>query len=320
MRLRNASLWVGVGPLAVLLLATLLFEWSSVDELNPASASVVGVATGDSPLLETRARIAWLTTVLLSVVVSLFTLVCCAGIVRRSLTLRQRRMAWLAALGLGVAGVLALLVSGARESALNLLVFESTFNALERSGRLEALFVGRVKFLISLVNVLAVVAPVGALVAFVATVTPPPEGKETIIDLRSRNRRLRETMNASAALLVTGILHMNTWLRWPAVFASDATARDGIEQFALAVSVFWGLTFSLMIMAAFLPATLLLRDRALRLQGEAPDAGADPEEWLAGHGFKLSMGEQLRQVAVILAPLFAGPAASLFGAFANWGQ
>ena len=37
----------------------------------------------------------------------------------------------------------------------------------------------------------AVVAPVGALVAFVATVTPSPETNETIIELRSRNRRLR---------------------------------------------------------------------------------------------------------------------------------
>jgi hypothetical protein len=127
-------------------------------------------------------------------------------------------------------------------------------------------------------------------------------------------------LNTSAALLVAGILHMNTWLRWPAVFATDEIAREGIEQFALAVSVFWGMTFSLMIVAAFVPATLLLRESALDLHASVAGADPDPDHWLAGHGFKLSMGEQLRQVAIILAPLLAGPAASLFGSFANFGQ
>jgi len=154
-------------------------------------------------------------------------------------------------------------------------------------------------------------------VACVAALVPRHGRPENLEDLRRRGRLLRETINAAAALLVSGILHMAGWLRWSTAMVSDDAMRVGLDHVTLSVTLFWGMTFSLMIAAAYLPATTLLREQAFRLHGrEGRDS--DPEKWLKEQGFKLSLGGQLPQIAVMLAPALASPAASLLGSLTDF--
>lgn len=271
-------------------------------------------------LHEARARYAWLTTVLLNLVVPLFAMGCYAYVVRQLLTRRQLRIAAVAAVLLGVVGGVLLFLGIARDSAMHGVVFAFAYDTLEATNRYSDGFLRHVLVLIWTMNALAIVAPSCALVAFCSTVVRPRDRAETLGELRGRIRKLRVTLNASAALLVSGVLHMNTWLNWSAALVEDKTAREGIELVTLAVTLYWGMTFTLMIVSAFTPAMILLRDRALRLHRAEPGAKDDAEQWLVQQGFKFSVGHQLPQVAVMLTPLLAGPAASLFGALANLGQ
>jgi hypothetical protein len=322
---RHAYLCVALGPLAVVALATVGFEWVSPSGPDTRFAAVPylsapALAPLSAPAVfnEASARYAWLTTVLLNVVVSLLAVACFATVVRRTLARRHWRAAGVGAISLCAVGILGLVIATEVGSALSRLLYAFTYDALVASGRFSAFFLNRVFVMISIVNTLAVVAPVCALVACSGIVVSDRESREDLADLRLRTRSLRETVNAAGALLVTGILHMGAWLRWSAALVPEKSAREGIEQFVLAVTVFWGLTFSLMIVVAFLPSMMILRSRALAWHFASPDhRDEDPEKWLTRHGLKFSMGGQLPQVAVILAPLLAGPAASLFNSVAQ---
>ena len=298
-----------------------MFEWSApagsqfVLSVKPFLAGAAGASWQ-----EPQARFAWLTTVLLNLLVPLFAIICFGYVAHRSLAPQQLLPAAGAVAILSIGSAVLLFVGIATESALHRLIFDFTFDALRASNRFSGEFLQRVLILLWAINALAVVAPSCAVVTFVATVVPPNR-PETVGDLRSRTRRLRETLNASAALLVSGILHMGAWLRWSAALVDGKTARESIEHLTLSVTLFWGMAFTLMIVAAFVPATLILRERALHLYRQtAGEPGGDLEKWLGEQGFKFSVGDQLPQIAVMLAPLLAGPAASLFGAVTNWGQ
>jgi hypothetical protein len=318
-----------VGPLVVLLFAVLIFEWSAplgsdlAVTVKSFLASGGEVETGGERALlqEARARYAWLTAVLLNLLVPLFAIVCFAYVAFRTLARRQLLGAASAAAALCIAGMASLFLGIVTDSALHRVIFDFTFDALGAAERFPDAFLRRVLILISTINVLAVIAPSCAVVAFVATVVPRTDRLETVADMRFRIRRLRETLNASAALLVSGILHMNTWLSWSAALVENQPVREAIELLTLSVTVYWGMAFTLMIVAGFVPAMMLLRARAVGLyrQTSGEQAG-DTEQWLTEQGFKFSVGGQLPQVAVMLAPLLAGPAASLFGTLANLGQ
>lgn len=306
-------------------LAAIVFNLASPAAHDPRGAirtlvrSSTGSASLPSLLLEVHARYAWLSTVLLNGVVAFVALLAFRRVVHRTLAPTQVRQAFRAALGLSVVGLLLVLLGSAREDALHRLIFGVTFQSLEAARRFTPEFLSTVLALVSGVNLLAVIGPCGALVACASTVVSRADRHDDLVGVRSRVQGLRETINASAALLVAGILHMGAWLRWPASLMNDKAAREAVEQVALGVTVYWGLTFSLMIVAGYLPAMIQLRERALAWRPPPTNPAADdPDKWLVEQGFKFSLGGQLPQVAVMLGPLLAGPLASLFNAATDW--
>ncbi|HEX5544008.1 MAG TPA: hypothetical protein VFX10_00860, partial [Nitrospira sp.] len=165
-----------------------------------------------------------------------------------------------------------------------------------------------------IINVQAMVVPVVALLAACSTLASPVTGVQPDPAFWSlQMRRLKEVLSAASAILVAGVLHMGAWLRWPAALVADTKAHEALLGVALAITLFWGVTFTLMLVSTYLPAALLLARRAQALLLESPSqpSAPDPEQWLKDHGLFLSLQDHLPQFGLMLAPLLASPLSSL---------
>jgi len=129
-------------------------------------------------------------------------------------------------------------------------------------------------------------------------------------------RDLKEVLYAGSAILVTGILHMGNWLRWPAALVGDQAVQDAVRGVALSVGLFWGATFTLVLFATYAPAAGVLATRArARLRDDAyRKAVPHPEQWLRENGFFVGISDELPQIAVMAAPLVAGPLGAVLSA------
>ena len=282
---------------------------SLADQTQPVSLSLT--------LREVRARYIWLASVILNITVPVGAAVLCGLMTYRAHS--RRRLALVAAVGavLCLGGVLALFQSIATQGALYRSVFAFTYLTLQASPWITPAFLGYVYLLIYIINALAVVVPVIAVLAACSVLAPPEDGRAWDLDsLIDRMRSLKEALYAGSAILVTGILHMGSWLRWPAALVGDQTIHDSVLGVALAVSLFWGATFTLVLFAAYAPAAGVLASRArARLKDDAyQKAGSHPEQWLKEHGFFVGISEELPQLVVIAAPLLAGPIGALLAA------
>jgi hypothetical protein len=94
---------------------------------------------------------------------------------------------------------------------------------------------------------------------------------------------------------------------------AEKSAQDAVLGAALAITLFWGVTFTLMLVSTYLPAALLLAKRAQALLQEnpSPQPVLEPEEWLKDHGLFLSLQDHFPQFGLMLAPLLASPLSSL---------
>ena len=124
-------------------------------------------------------------------------------------------------------------------------------------------------------------------------------------------RTLKEVLNAGSAILVSGVLHMGVWLRWPAALVDEKDVQEAVSGVSLAITLFWGIAFTLMLIATYGPAAAYLGSYARELLHKGPYATqiSDPEQWLRSHGLFFTLSEQLPQIGVMLAPLLAGPSA-----------
>ena len=231
----------------------------------------------------------------------------------------RRRLLLVAAVGaaLCLVGVMTLFQSIATQGVLYRSVFAFTFLTLEASARFSPAFLAYVHSLISIINGLAVVAPVIAVLAACSTLARPEDGRASDLDaLTEQMRDLKEGLYAGSAILVTGILHMGNWLRWPAALVGDQAVQDAVRGVALSISLFWGATFTLVLFATYAPAASVLAARArARLKDEAyAKSISHPEQWLKEHGFFVGISDELPQIVVMAAPLVAGPLGALLAA------
>ncbi len=313
-----------IPPLFILVLATGLFEFSSnitVDDFHRLSDRLMHSSQEASEqafnaihfLVEVKSRYIWLTTVVLVLVAGLYAFLLCAMLIYQCHS-RPRLLA-VTAVGLafalgGVASIWAL----DETHTLYRAVFGFSYDNLRQAGpqRISEQLLRYVLVVVSVVNVQALIVSVVALLAACSTLAPPTSGlppDSTFYALQMT--RLKEVLTAASAILVSGILHMGAWLRWPAALVTDKAGQEAVLGTALAITLFWGVTFTLMLVATYLPAALVLARRAEALLLEGSSEATEPEQWLKDHGLFLSLQEHLPQFGLILAPLLASPLSSL---------
>ena len=182
-----------------------------------------------------------------------------------------------------------------------------TFKTLTTSGRFEAGQLGSIQTVIDSINIFATVIPVVGVIASCSTVVPcMAQGKEGADYCANQMRYLKELMNAGSAMLLVGILHMSIWLRWPAAFLGDKKLVEDINNFSLAVSTFWGVAFTLLIAAYYIPAARTLNRRAKAALADVYDDPHELREWLKENNLEMSTASQIREIVTISGPLLAG--------------
>ncbi|MCP4663209.1 MAG: hypothetical protein GY856_48070 [bacterium] len=131
--------------------------------------------------------------------------------------------------------------------------------------------------------------------------------------LRERYQRLQIVLYTGAAMLVVGVLHVNSILQWPAVFLSEADAKI-LKMLADGYSADTGLYWTMILLAVYLPSTLVLRAEAwiLARRTLSRSTAKEHKEWLLKEKLSPSLLGQLSHLVAILGPFLAGgPLATL---------
>ena len=313
-------------PICVFLIANILFEFSvkhDFAELTGAIGSLLSQQETDKLSLtfsEMRARYIWLSTVLLNLVVCIYA----AGLFGTTIyqSHRGKRLLIIVFIGivLIVLGIIGLLIGAMTQNALYQMVYKSSLSTLQASGLYQTPFMSNIGTILLITNILAIIIPNIGILAACSTLAPSLDTHgDELSHLATQMRQLKGVLNAGSALLVSGILHMNAWLRWPGGLLMDQTSQTYFSGAVLAITMFWGATFTLMLITTYGPAASYLSTQARTLAEKAHQAGTiqDSQKWLQDHHFSITLGEQLPQISVILGPVLAGPIGSFLMSGSN---
>ena len=135
--------------------------------------------------------------------------------------------------------------------------------------------------------------------------------------LRRCFQRLNVCIYIGATLMVVCVVHLNAQYSWVGALL-DPNATDepwktalpnAITGFADEISFQYGLAFSTVLVALFLPSWVILRRRAwavARAQCLTDTTNASVQDWLEKHGMGFTSVQQYAQILALLAPAGAG--------------
>ncbi|MEM7170261.1 MAG: hypothetical protein AAF530_08815 [Pseudomonadota bacterium] len=320
-----SGLWVLAPPLLVMVLAGLIFDVAASDilSLQKQLAAILenpGQGTIQQGLAESRARIFWATTVLLTATTGLALLITAFSILWRDLSRRGFILYVIIGCLLSFGSALFFFVSDPEKNGIAA-VFFFTHNSLAVTSYFSDHHLLMIQILVHSLNTVGVLAPIFGVLAGCATLLPRPDlssdahAEADLVLLRGQMRRLKTLLNLGSAVLVTGILHLIVWGRWPASLVGDDKVSDQVLHLANSVGIYWGAAYTLMIIAFYAPASLVISRRAEVTLKRFPEqaGGLDVSAWMKKVGLSAAPIHQLPQVAMMLAPLLAGPAGSLIG-------
>jgi hypothetical protein len=104
------------------------------------------------------------------------------------------------------------------------------------------------------------------------------------------------------------VARLDALYNWTAA-AAEAKIQKGIPPVSASVLRTWGVFYSTLLGAIYLPAYLRLRAEAEVLADEQSET--ERRSWLEQHGLALSV-DVLRRFAAIIAPILAGEANKVF--------
>ena len=309
-----------IPPLLILGLAQLLFEITSEPSMTGVANALERLAhqnpdSRDIMILdETRGRYAWLAMALLSLTTLAYAAI--AGVLTIWQSHFRSRLSLIISIGATfiAVGILGLVYQVQSEAAMYRLIFGFTFNTFLKAGTFNSQFLFNVKIIILTLNTLAVVVPAIIVLATSSSLATPKTGEPPTLDsVATQMHQLRNTLNIGSMALVAGVLHMHAWLQWPSALMQDPSLQSAVSGAALAITVFWGTSFTLILMATYGPAATKLSAQARHILKQEQQKGTieDPQTWLKDHDLSITLGEQLPQIGIMLAPVLAGPLGSL---------
>lgn len=258
-----------IPPLLILGLAQLLFEIVSDPLLTEISGALQRLSH-QSPesqdvwiLEEARGRYTWLAMALLSLVALVYGGFAGCQIIWQSHF--RSRLPLIMSLGTALlgAGILGLVYQVQSQAAMYRLIFGFTFTTFSHSGSFDPEFLSSVKIILLMLNTLAVIVPAIIILAANSTLAiPKKEWQPTLKAIATQMHQLRNTLNIGSIALVTGILHMHAWLQWPTALMQDPSQQSAVSCAALAITVFWGTSYTLMLMGTYGPAATKLSAQA----------------------------------------------------------
>jgi hypothetical protein len=307
-------------PLLVYLFASFLFEFSVIDPAVSIMAKLGAVVKANPTpdllhlLTELKARYMWLASALLNIIIPVMSII--IAFLTIKMYLKRWQLAWTIVVGtiLCVGNIGYMLYGAYVKNALYELIFGFTYKMLIQSEMFSNVFLLHVYVIILIINTLASVTPIILLLAVCATLRLPTVPCRLHPDyLAKRMRRLKEIINVGSAFLVFGILHMSMWLNWTASLVKDPALSSKIAGVAWSISAYWGVAFTLVLAATYVPATVHLQNQTMKqiTRGKNAMAPKEADQWLNEHGFSFTLSNQLTQCISIMAPILAAPISSI---------
>jgi hypothetical protein len=124
--------------------------------------------------------------------------------------------------------------------------------------------------------------------------------------IRHLTRRIswgRWQLYVGTVLLVAGVMEVGGFHRLPTPYLSPEDAK-AVDAIASMTSLSVGTVLTLMLLAIYGPAALVLRMRVMAVA--ARENPKDPDAWIREHGLESSLPQHLTRLAAVLAPLLAG--------------
>lgn len=319
---RHAYLLFLIPPLLVLNLSAFLFEISvdpavSVTEGLRKEVGASGSSTPIDIFKEVNARYTWLALALLDIAVPIIASVVSITVILRSATRSQL---------LAISGIGTLLIAASitytffEADGLHNMVYGYTHQTLAESGRFSDGFLRQVSTIVFAINILAAAVPIIMLLGACSTAVPPnaQSGDDPSYWAR-KMAQLKEIVNAGSAYLVFGILHMGVWLQWPAALTGNVELHKSLTQFAHSITLYWGVAFTLLIIATYWPVAYYLHLHAQEALSKNQDALGidDTDAWLKRHHLSITLSSQLPQLIVMLGPFFSSPLSAMLSGLAG---
>ena len=132
-----------------------------------------------------------------------------------------------------------------------------------------------------------------------------------VAELASRIGRLKLFLYAATVVLVTGVVSMNTWRRWPMAFATEnpdkTTNLDVYKALADASVQMQAIHFVFILAAIFAPMAFVLKRRANEIVKHDGGLSTDTarKDFLLKRGADFDFKNKLTQLLSILAPYLA---------------
>lgn len=253
--------------------------------------------------------------------VALFHSVICLGVIGYSVLLLMRRSPHSQKRSVGVlAGSMGLVVLanlGARDFLIGALdlTYRTNCNALVTLGAGKHLLPDACDSgPLSLLAVLALTPYVLGILAAAMTsalTATAYDSAESEPDLLAGAAQVDRMFQATAFVLATSVATLVAFYRLPLALISDETVRDLVAGFGQGMAMFWGVGFTLTLLAIFAPSTLLVQRRLAlyRDAGDLPTLRAK----LADQGPR----KRVQDALTLLAPLLVGSAATIIDLLAK---
>ncbi len=188
-------------------------------------------------------------------------------------------------------------------------IFGFTYNALVESKMYSSHELLVIKSTLNVINFVAInVTPFG-IVAGCCIMQKSPDDSMTKLDLlRYQSRHLKDLLLGGSAVMVIGLVHMKLWLNWPLSFIVAVELRSQLEIITLTICQYWGVIYTLIMAALYMPAAIFLSEEAriVIMQGNDEEMKKNPGLWLSENKMLISPTGQLPQLVTILTPMLVG--------------
>lgn len=178
--------------------------------------------------------------------------------------------------------------------------------AKEEKGDFNQMFLARTQLTADVVNKLIAMGILMVAAAFGASLhTPKNAGSVSVEAVASQRKKLLLALYPGTALLIFGVVSTFAAVRIPSVFVSDDPVQfKNMREVAMLITTTFGVTFTLSLAGAYIPASLLISERARSLAARfgksQPDF--DKQKWLEEQNLATSPVQHLTRGVAVLAP------------------
>ncbi len=175
------------------------------------------------------------------------------------------------------------------------------------------------QLMLVLSDVITIIVALVLIAAFLTTTASPKQKFDRDFQIsifRLQALRLGRYLYFASALLVSGTILTASWIQWPAPLIHE---NDEYHRLANSLSLFYGLFYSLMLAALYIPAWAFIRHKWTNFIETVPESYATggqpvPGTTLPGLEFGLFSKQQFTTILAVLAPFLAGAVGSLLEA------